>query len=187
MPALHYTECMRAFAWISLALWLALTLFGSSPIAAQPPQKVPGVPVVLVMESGAGVQAALELRAVLNRQMDVTVLSLEEAASAQVQPAALLTVAADRAHRVRVVFWDLAGGSDSLSAPAPANVQEANAVVLALSSALLDRHRHDLLENTIRSGFAVNLESLAWANYALLGRMRQLVPRTNVKLRAEDF
>jgi hypothetical protein len=178
---------MRVFAWISTACWLAVGMMSVQRAAAQPPQKLPGLPVILVMESGAGVQAALELRAVLNRQADIHVMSLEEAAAAQLQPAALLTVAADTAHRVRVVYWDLAGGSDSLSAPAPAKAQEVGAVVLALSAALLDRHLQELIESTIRGGFTASLESLAWANYALLGRMRQLVPRTNVKLRAEDF
>ena len=96
------------------------------------------------MESAGGIRSASELRATLNRDPNFRVLSLSEAQHEAVRPAAVLTVAADRERMVRVVYWDLTGETDSLTAATPARPEDVSAVVLALSSALLERHRTDL-------------------------------------------
>jgi hypothetical protein len=170
----------------------------SGPLPLAPPAtssatSASASPVVLVMESGGGVHAAVELRAFLNRQPNLRVLSLADAARQQVQPAAVLTVATDpNRAAVRVVYWDLSGGTDALAAPAPAKPEDIGAVVLALTSALLERHRPELSETTSATALASRasgLDSLgnSRAFYAMLGRFNRLIPRTNVELRFEDF
>ena len=91
---------------------------------------------------------------------------------------------------VSVAYWDLSGARDWLSAAAPARADQMDAVVLALASALLDRHRPDLLESGRRGSTAVGTAELARttdALYAVLGRFGRLSPRSNVALRFEDF
>jgi predicted nucleotide-binding protein (sugar kinase/HSP70/actin superfamily) len=144
--------------------------------------------VVLVMESGGGVRAASELRAALNRQPSVHLVSLAEASRQQARPAAVLTVATDPARVVSVIYWDLAGNTDSLSAPAPAGAGQIDVVIMALTSALLDRHRAELNARSADGGprpLASPLTSSAF--YAMLGRLGRMTPRTSVQLRVEDF
>jgi hypothetical protein len=65
-----------------------------------------------------------------------------------------------------------------------------DAVVLALASALLDRHRTDLQESSRRVATntgALELARTTDALYAVLGRFGRLSPRSNVALRFEDF
>ena len=136
-------------------------------------------PVLLVMESAGGVRAAATLRAALNDQRGLQVMSLAEVTQKQLQPAAIVTVAAIGARSVSVVYWDGAGGRDTLSAPAPSRADQLDAVVLALASALLDRHRADW-------NLAVDSRP-SDELYALLNRVSRLSPRTNIALRFEDF
>jgi hypothetical protein len=63
------------------------------------------------------------------------------------------------------------------------------AVVLALSSALIERHRNDALSisrEILARARMFEDQSATRAIYAMLGRER-LSPRTNVYLRFEDF
>jgi hypothetical protein len=91
---------------------------------------------------------------------------------------------------VRVVYWDLTGETDSLTAATPARPEDVPAVVVALSSALLERHRTDL-RRELRDGDTraqwLDAASASRAFYAMLGRISRLSPRTNVELRFEDF
>jgi hypothetical protein len=143
--------------------------------------------VVLVMESPGGLRAASALRKALN-ESGWSVISLVEAQRRSLTPDALLTVGADNS-KIHVVYWDAAGRPDVLSAVGPATQDQVDAVLLALSSALIERHRPQVS--------AVSREVLARARmfedqratravYAMLGR-GLLAPRTNVYLRFEDF
>jgi hypothetical protein len=168
-----------------MLLWAALCV---QPLAAQAPTA--DSTVVLVMESGGGMRAASELRAALNRRPDVHLVSLAEAARAQLPPTAVLAVATDPTRVVNVIYWDLDGNADALAAPAPSDAGQINAVVLALASALLDRHRPELASKAAQASVtppALDLMRTSRALYAMLGRLGGVRPRTDVQLRVEDF
>jgi hypothetical protein len=156
----------------------------SQPKAAKPSA------VLLVMESAGGIRAAGTLRNALNASDELRILSQAELARQPVSPAAILTVSAVASQVVSVAYWDMSGTRDLLSSPAPARADQMDAVVLALASALLERHRPDLLATGRRSAGAVGSVELARttdALYAVLGRFGRSSPRTNVLLRFEDF
>jgi hypothetical protein len=149
-----------------------------------------GNAVLLVMESAGGVRAAATLRTALNAQDALRVVSQAELARQPVSPAAILTVSAVASQVVSVAYWDMSGARDWLSSPAPARADQMDAVVLALASALLERHRPDLLDTDRRGPKGVGAIELARttdALYAVLGRFGRLSPRSNVSLRFEDF
>jgi hypothetical protein len=150
--------------------------------------------VLVVMESAGGLRAAGTLRNALDVSDELRVLSQTELVRQAVSPAAILTVSAVASQVVSVAYWDLSGARDLLSSPAPARADQMDAVVLALTSALLERHRPELLAN----GSCAGARSAAWvgsselartteAFYAMLGRNGRSGPRTNVSLRFEDF
>jgi hypothetical protein len=141
-------------------------------------------PIVLVMESSGGVRVAAELRAALNHDAVFQVLSLNEAQRQAVRPLAVLTVATERARSVRVVYWKLGGETDSLSAATPSTAGQLTAVVYALASALLERHKDDVAA-LVAPG--LDAAHASRAIYAMLGRWSRLTPRTNIELRFEDF
>ena len=167
--------------------------------AAQAPNPPPmGVPdpaaqagaVLVVMESAGGVRAASSLRAALSAQGGVRAMALADVARNKLQPTVMLTVSAVASREVSVAYWDLSGARDALSAPAPARADQVDAVVLALASALLERHRPELLERAKGSAPGLGERELARttdALYAVLGRYGRLSPRSNVALRFEDF
>jgi hypothetical protein len=146
---------------------------------------------VLVVESPGGLRMAAELRAALNHDAVFQVLSLNEAQRQAVRPLAVLTVATERVGSVRVVYWKLGGEMDSLSATTPTTADQLTAVMYALSSALLERHKNDArLEVTASDALAADgLDAVhaSRAIYAMLGRWSRLTPRTNIELRFEDF
>jgi len=118
------------------------------------------------------------------------VMALSDVSRAKVQPSVILTVSAVASREVSVVYWDLSGSRDALSAPAPARADQMDAVVLALASALLERHRPELLEGAKVKPANVGDRELARttdALYAVLGRYGRMSPRSNVALRFEDF
>jgi hypothetical protein len=150
---------------------------------------------MLVMESGGGVRAASELRASLN-QVGYRVLSPADVERQGVQPDALLTVAFSQpdattgARSLNASYWSREGRADRLNAASLATLDQLNAVALALSSALIDRHRND--------DTAQGTEALArtrWLSdpnapgvlYAMVSGATSVAPRTNVRLRFEDF
>jgi hypothetical protein len=157
---------------------------------ASQPKAAKGNAVLLVMESAGGVRAAGTLRAALNAHDELRVVAQADLARQPVSPAAILTVSAIASQVVSVAYWDMSGARDWLSSPAPARADQMDAVVLALASALLERHRPDLLE-TARQGAkvvgAIELARTTDALYAVLGRFGRLSPRSNVSLRFEDF
>jgi hypothetical protein len=152
--------------------------------------------IVFVMESTGGLRGAAELRAALN-QAGCAVVSPAEARRQSLEPDALVTVATDRAHAVQVMYWDREGRTDSLASPSPATAEQLSAVVLALSSALIERHRQDTsgapaMRMTMGSdarGRARLFDDVpgSQAIYAMIGYTGPLSPRTNVQLRFEDF
>jgi hypothetical protein len=146
-------------------------------------------PIVLVMESSGGVRMATDLRAALNHDAVFRVLSLHEAQRQAVRPLGVLTVAAERARSVRVVYWKLGGESDSLTAATPNTADQLTAVVYALASALLERHKDDVGLESAEQLVAPGLDAAhaSRAIYAMLGRWSRLTPRTNIELRFEDF
>lgn len=157
---------------------------------APQPKAANGNVVLLVMESAGGVRAASTLRTALNAHAELRVVSQAELARKPVSPAAILTVSAVASQVVSVAYWDMAGARDWLSSPAPARADQMDAVVLALASALLERHWPDLLETDRRGAKglgAIELARTTDALYAVLGRFGRLSPRSNVSLRVEDF
>jgi hypothetical protein len=145
--------------------------------------------VLLVMESAGGIRAAGTLRNALNSREDLRVVSQADLGRQPLSPAAILTVSAVASQSVSVAYWDLNGTRDWLSAAAPAHADQMDAVVLALASALLDRHRMQLLESSKRVAVEGTLELARTTDalYAVLGRFGRLSPRSNVSLRFEDF
>jgi hypothetical protein len=143
--------------------------------------------VVLVMESSGGLRAASALRKALN-DAGCSVLSLVEAQRKSLTPDALLTVGADNA-RIHVVYWDNDGRPDVLSSVGPATQDQVDAVVLALSSALIERHRTTtpaISREVMARARMFEDQKASRAIYAMLGR-GTYAPRTNVYLRFEDF
>jgi glutamine synthetase type III len=147
--------------------------------------------VLIVMESAGGVRAAAALRNAINAQTEVRVVSQADIARQKLAPAAMLTVSAVASQIVSVAYWDMTGERDWLSSPAPARADQMDAVVLALASALIERHQPDLLERaqagTSRALGEMQLVRTPDALYAVLGRFGRLYPRSNVSLRFEDF
>ena len=174
----------------------AWALASPQPVAAQQPRPnpPPAAPqaekpasgakraVLLVMESPGGVRAAGGLRTSLNAQPGLQVVSLAEVTQRQLNPAAIVTVAAVTARAVSVVYWDFTGTRDALSAPTPERADQLDAVVLALASALLERHRGEWVD-TRPVARIMGDDAL----YAVLGHFIRPNSRTNVALRFEDF
>jgi len=142
------------------------------------------------MESSGGVRAAGELRAALN-QVGYRVLAPADAQRKGIQPAALLTVAfsapaaANGARSVDVAYWGRAGRADRLTATSLATLDQLNAVALALSSALIDRHLTD--EASFDDSILTRARLSAGPTPGVLYAMVTSAPRTNVRLRFEDF
>ncbi|HKP64056.1 MAG TPA: hypothetical protein VJV78_45285 [Polyangiales bacterium] len=172
-------------------LLAAQELRPNPPPAAVTAEKPAAAParraVLLVMESAGGLRAASGLRASLNAQPGMQVVSLQEVTQKQLRPAAIVTVAAVTARTVSVVYWDNTGTSDSLSAPTPARADQLDAVVFALASALLERHRSEW--SAERPGMLARADASQTPDdlYAVLGRFVRQNPRSNVALRFEDF
>lgn len=147
--------------------------------------------VLVVMESAGGVRAGTSLRAALNARPEVRAFSQAELTRQQSRPNAILTVSAVAGQVVSVAYWDFAGGRDQLSSPSPVRADQMDAVVLALASALLERHQDALLERSHAPAGAgageMELARTTDALYAVLGRYGQLSPRSNVSLHFEDF
>ncbi len=200
---MRYTPVMRC--WGAACVILAILGISLQPVAAQDtpdpaPKPAPNAPakpspaggaVLVVMESAGGIRAARTLRNALNSREDLRVVSQADLARTPLSPAAILTVSAVASQSVSVAYWDLSGTRDWLSAAAPAHADQMDAVVLALASALLDRHRTELIESSRRVAGAgagsLELARTTDALYAVLGRFGRLSPRSNVSLRFEDF
>lgn len=167
---------------------MTLAMAFASPLAAQSkPDKQRTI--VVVVESPFGIRGASELRQALATD-NCVILSPSEARRRSVEPDALLTVATDRARAVQVLYWDRDGRLDTLAAPAPDTAEQLSAVTLALSSALLERHRNDTpsVAAEIRNRARIfDDPRTSQAFYAMLGHVGPLTPRTNVHLRFEDF
>lgn len=166
----------------------------ASKLPAQPPagaSSAPGPAVVLVMESSGGLRAAAELRLALS-QVGHRVLSPAEARHKGQQPDAVLTVAftppsaTSGARSVYATYWGRDGRTDSLSAASLATLDQMNAVALALSSALIDRHKSDVIEPGADFSPRVRLFQDVRAPGVLYAMVTN-APRTNVRLRFEDF
>lgn len=143
--------------------------------------------VVVVMESSGGLRAASALRKALNAA-GCSVVSLLEAQRRSLTPDALLTIGADNS-RIQVVYWDNDGRADVLSSVGPATQDQVDAVVLALSSALIERHRSStpaISREVMARARMFEDQRASRAIYAMLGR-GSFAPRTNVYLRFEDF
>lgn len=152
---------------------------------SEPAYKKPTV--VLVMESSGGLRAATALRKALN-DAGCSVLSLVEAQRKSLTPDALLTIGADNS-KIHVVYWDNDGRPDVLSSVGPATQDQVDAVVLALSSALIERHRTTtpaISRDVMARARLFEDQKASRAIYAMLGR-GTFAPRTNVYLRFEDF
>lgn len=164
-----------------------------APVAAAPsrtPATPSGPSIVVVMESSGGLRAASELRTSL-QQVGYRVLSSAESQRKSTPPDVLLTVAftppttANGARSVHVAYWSRDGQTDSLTAASLSTLDQLNAVALALSSALIDRHRNDDVSSVTDSARARLLAEgrVPGVLYAMVSAL----PRTNVRLRVEDF
>jgi hypothetical protein len=187
---------MRAFGFgLLLVLGVASQAFAQVKLAQLPAAKPADVSesayikptVVLVMESSGGLRAAAALRKALN-EAGCSVLSLVEAQRKSLTPDALLTIGSDNS-RIQVVYWDNDGRPDVLSSLGPATQDQVDAVVLALSSALIDRHRSTtpaISREVMARARMFEDQRASRAIFAMLGR-GTFAPRTNVYLRFEDF
>jgi hypothetical protein len=141
------------------------------------------------MESTGGVRAAADLRKALNAA-GWGVLSLTEAKRRAIAPDALITVTAGGPQTIQVVYWGREGATDALSAPSPGTAEQLHAVLVALSSALMERHRVATgpmgREVLARTRHFEEQRAPAHA-YAMLTAGGRLHPRTNVLLRYEEF
>lgn len=145
---------------------------------------------MVVMESSGGLRAASELRTALT-QVGYRVLSSSDAQRKSAQPDVLLTVAftpptaTSGSRGVHVGYWGRDGQTDSLTATSLATLDQLNAVALALSSALIDRHRNDDVVSAVDSARARLFTDPRAPG--VLYAMISAAPRTNVRLRVEDF
>lgn len=179
---------------LSLGALLALSVLASAGVARAEPA-TPKAPLVLVLESSEGLEAANQLRAALSRQFGLKVLALGDAQQVADQPGALMAIATERGSTVRVVYVDALGRRDTLRAPAPARREEMVSVVQALAAALLERHVADLVvspaaETRERSGYdersRLSLTALSRSLYAALSRFGYPRHRSG-DLHREDF
>jgi hypothetical protein len=187
------TVASEAFAQVRLAQLPSATGRPTTTTATKPHDERVSEPtykkptVVLVMESSGGLRAATALRKALN-DAGCSVLSLVEAQRKALTPDALLTVGADNS-KIHVVYWDNDGRPDVLSSVGPATQDQVDAVVLALSSALIERHRTTtpaVSREVMARARMFEDQKASRAIYAMLGR-GTFAPRTNVYLRFEDF
>jgi hypothetical protein len=182
---------LLGFGWLvstALALTYACPV---RPLAAQA-QAESARTIVFVMEAPGGRRAAALLRDALNRP-GTSVVSPSDARRRSLVPDALVTVATDGLRSVEVMYWDRGGRSDALAAAVPATADQLSAVVLALSSALIERHRNDVPQRE-SAGDDVRRRARLFderrgsrAVYAMISYLDPLVPRTNVRLNFEDF
>jgi hypothetical protein len=141
------------------------------------------------MEAPGGLRAASAVRKALN-EAGWAVVSLPEAKRRSLVPDALLTIGAGNLQTVQVVYWERDGASDALSAPSPATAEQQHAVLVALSSALIERHRFasaPMAREILARTRLFDDARTPGAVYAMLGQGGRLHPRTNVFLRYEDF
>lgn len=143
------------------------------------------------MEAPAGVRGAAAVRKALNEAAaDATVVSLAQVRRSSAVPDALITVAMEPARSVQVVYWDREGRSDVLIAPSPETAEQLHAVVVALSSALIERHVQDTAtwaRDLLARAPMFEDPRASHLLYAVPGRVGHLMSRSNVRLRYEDF
>ncbi len=182
---------------LALGALLALSVLASAELARAEPTHTatPKAPLVLVLESSEGVEAANQLRATLSRQFGLKVLALGDAQQLVDQPGALMAIATERGSTVRVVYVDALGRRDTLRAPAPARREEMVSVVQALAAALLERHVGELVlpaagEMRERNGTdersRLSMSALSRSLYAALSRFGYPRHRSG-DLHREDF
>ena len=179
-------------AWVVLA-WLAAAEHSRAQVVGAvghaEPNHVKHTIVVLV-ESAGGLLAANDLRRALAHG-GCNVVTPGEAHRAVRDPDALLSVAVSPRHQVTVQYWDRTGQWDSLSGAVPprATAEQLTAVVLALGSALFERHCHEMATDDLSDMRRVWFDARRGARslYAMLNRLERGTLRSNVRLRFEDF
>ena len=112
-------------------------------------------------------------------------LRIASATAAPTSEVEALLEIADDARGVHVGYWGRGGQTDSLTATSLATLDQLNAVALALSSALIDRHRNDDVVSAVDSARARLFTDPRAPG--VLYAMISAAPRTNVRLRVEDF
>jgi hypothetical protein len=146
--------------------------------------------IVVVVESAGGLLAANDLRRALGNG-GCKVVTPGEAHRSLRDPDALLSVAVSPRHQVTVQYWDRTGQWDSLSGAVPprATAEQLTAVVLALGSALFERHCQEMATDALSDVRRVWFDARRGARslYAMLNRLEHGTLRSNVRLRFEDF
>jgi hypothetical protein len=182
------------FTWYALACPLAL----SALICQSAKAKAQSVaPVVVMVDPGGGLPSAEQIGTELSRDLKLRIVSLRDVSPSAQAPQAIITLAVDREHLINAVYWDRAGRFEVLSAPVKSNMAASHveAVAIALSSALLQRHIVELTRG-IAPEPAVATQRVAngqldMANasrflYDALGRLGLLRRRT-VALSLDEF
>jgi hypothetical protein len=146
--------------------------------------------IVVVVESVGGLLAANDLRRALAHG-GCNVVTPSEAHRALRDPDALLSVAVGPHHQVTVQYWDRTGQWDTLSGAVPprATAEQLTAAVLALGSALFERHCQEMATDILSDARRAWLDARRGARslYAMLSRLEHGTLRSNVRLRFEDF
>jgi len=146
--------------------------------------------IVVTVESAGGLLAANDLRRAL-AYGGCDVVSLKEAHAGLRDPDALLSVAVDRRNQVTVQYWDRKGQWDTLSGavPARATAEQLTAAVMALGSALFERHCQELSNDAVADSRTAWFDARRGARslYATLSQLGHWGLRSNVRLRFEDF
>jgi hypothetical protein len=146
-----------AFAW---TCW-ALGALPSSPVSAQPTTTTAGTGgerVVVVME--ASTKAGEQLRAALAQLSGARISSLTEAIASEATPRVMISVMSGPGNRINVMYWDVSGRIDALSAPADSDESKLTLVASTLASALLTRNLGQLAKHDSR-----NTEASASCNF----------------------
>ena len=169
--------------------WLALA---NQPVMAQSV-----APVVVMVDPGGGLPTADQVGTELSRDLKLRIVSLRDVSPSSQPPQAIITLAVDREHLINAVYWDRAGRFEVLSAPVKSNMAASHveAVAIALSSALLQRHIVELTRGIVPEP-AVAAQRVAngqldMANasrflYDALGRLGLLRRRT-IELSIDEF
>jgi hypothetical protein len=173
---------------------LALAFVLGAPHARAQAAAVP--PVVVMVEPGGGLPNAELLGTELSRDLSLRIVSLRDVSPGSQPPQAIVTLAVDREHLINAVYWDRAGRFEVLSAPVKSNMAASHveAVAIALSSALLQRHVVELSRGIAaepgaaaqRTGGQLDMASASRFLYDALGRLGLLRRRT-IELSIDEF
>jgi hypothetical protein len=187
---MRVTRRTSADRWRCVSAWSLIACVTWSTEAAPAQAQASAQPVLVVIQAGIGAAEGQALRAELAKRFELTVTTVRSLELAQNSPQAMLVIAVDERGALNAIYWDRAGGFDTLSAPTPTGREGTRAAAIALACALVQRHLDALrAREPARAGSSdAQVDQLAVA-HALYGALRRSasVGRLSIVLNLEDF